>query len=650
LTLTTSNTYTGGTTISGPGLVNINYGGVGGADSALGTGTLNLNTGAKLDNTSGHAVVLNTVTPIAINWNDDWTFLGSSPLDLGPGQVTLGNVEVVLTVVSNTLTVKNPITDNGNVYKLTKQGNGTLTLSNANNNFSGGLDLENGTLNLNADSAGQGILNIGGGILDNTSGTGVTLSTPSKLDLLASFTFNGTGNLNLGSAQTTIGGNPQIITLNGAGALETDGIFLGGNRATTVTGTGRWIIGGGGNNSGLGLTINGGTVYFDKSFGNAVSGGNPVAINTGGNLVMMSATGTQFGATTPVTLGGGTLDMNGDSETIASLTFNSGTLRNSADNTTATLTTSGSFVLGSTNCILEVDGTNGFLVIPRIVSGAGSLIKTGPGTLDLSTNETYTGATSISGTLALVGSGSVSTSPAIILADSAAVLDVTGSTDTNGAANTVLTLNSGQALSGIGLIRGGLTTLAGSTVAPGTPSSVGTLSVSNDIALGGALVLNLNRTNAQTSSKLVSLGGAANYTGTLSVTNVGPLLQVNDTFQLFPSAVTTFSAINLATTDANGMIYTWQNHVANDGSIKILSVQPPVNLSRTNISLSVSGNVLTLSWPADHKGWYLQSQTNSALVGLTTNWVTVPGSDQVTATNIAINSNNGSVFYRMVYP
>ena len=50
--------------VTGPGQLNINYGGTGGADSAIGTGALNLNTGAKIDNTSGHAIVLNTATPI----------------------------------------------------------------------------------------------------------------------------------------------------------------------------------------------------------------------------------------------------------------------------------------------------------------------------------------------------------------------------------------------------------------------------------------------------------------------------------------------------------------------------------------------------------------------------------------------------------
>ena len=70
----------------------------------------------------------------------------------------------------------------------------------------------------------------------------------------------------------------------------------------------------------------------------------------------------------------------------------------------------------------------------------------------------------------------------------------------------------------------------------------------------------------------------------------------------------------------------------------------------TNISTSVSGNTLTLSWPTDHLGWHLQIQTNSVTVGLNTNWVTLPGSDTVTSTNLTIDPANGSVFYRLVYP
>jgi CubicO group peptidase (beta-lactamase class C family) len=63
-----------------------------------------------------------------------------------------------------------------------------------------------------------------------------------------------------------------------------------------------------------------------------------------------------------------------------------------------------------------------------------------------------------------------------------------------------------------------------------------------------------------------------------------------------------------------------------------------------------SNNTLALSWPADHLGWHLQVQTSAPGAGLGTNWMTLPGSDLVTGTNITINPANGTVFYRLVYP
>src|ERR1035437_2767629 len=70
----------------------------------------------------------------------------------------------------------------------------------------------------------------------------------------------------------------------------------------------------------------------------------------------------------------------------------------------------------------------------------------------------------------------------------------------------------------------------------------------------------------------------------------------------------------------------------------------------TNITSTVSGNVLTLSWPADHIGWRLQTQTNSLSTGLGSGWTDVAGSTTVNSFNVTINPANGTVFYRMVYP
>jgi hypothetical protein len=74
-----------------------------------------------------------------------------------------------------------------------------------------------------------------------------------------------------------------------------------------------------------------------------------------------------------------------------------------------------------------------------------------------------------------------------------------------------------------------------------------------------------------------------------------------------------------------------------------------VNLQSTNIVFSVTGNQLTMSWPADHTGWTLQVQTNSLSVGLSTNWVNVSGSTSTDQITVPISVANGTVFYRLIY-
>jgi len=81
-----------------------------------------------------------------------------------------------------------------------------------------------------------------------------------------------------------------------------------------------------------------------------------------------------------------------------------------------------------------------------------------------------------------------------------------------------------------------------------------------------------------------------------------------------------------------------------------VSVTTQPSTTPASIAIALSGNTLTLSWPADHLGWHLQVQTNAPGTGLGTNWVTLPGSELVTSTNITINPANGAVFYRLIYP
>ena len=76
----------------------------------------------------------------------------------------------------------------------------------------------------------------------------------------------------------------------------------------------------------------------------------------------------------------------------------------------------------------------------------------------------------------------------------------------------------------------------------------------------------------------------------------------------------------------------------------------PKQSSPPLLTSGVSGSTLNLSWVGDYKGYRLQVQTNDLNTGLSSNWVTVPGSTAVTATNIIISPSKASEFYRLVYP
>jgi autotransporter-associated beta strand protein len=73
------------------------------------------------------------------------------------------------------------------------------------------------------------------------------------------------------------------------------------------------------------------------------------------------------------------------------------------------------------------------------------------------------------------------------------------------------------------------------------------------------------------------------------------------------------------------------------------------SLTPATLAKSVNGSTLTLTWPADHLGWLLQVQTNTTASGITTNWVTIPGTDWMTQTNFTVIKTSPSVFYRLRY-
>ncbi len=167
LTLSTANTYTGGTTLNQG---NLNLGNA----SAISTGTLTLN-GGTLDNTSGADLTL--ASNNSQSWAGSFSYAGTlNGLNLGAGSVTL-NSSPTVTVAANTLTVGG-IIGNGTGNSFTKAGSGILVLTGA-NTFSGGLTVSGGGVRaLAAGATGTGLATVNSGA---TLAIGGTLSGPISL-------------------------------------------------------------------------------------------------------------------------------------------------------------------------------------------------------------------------------------------------------------------------------------------------------------------------------------------------------------------------------------------------------------------------------------------------------------------------------------
>jgi len=120
----------------------------------------------------------------------------------------------------------------------------------------------------------------------------------------------------------------------------------------------------------------------------------------------------------------------------------------------------------------------------------------------------------------------------------------------------------------------------------------------------------------------------------------------NDTFTLFTAGayVGSFSSVVSQTPDQT---VTWDtSKLTVDGTVKVLTaVAVPVSITAV-----VSGGNLNLSWPASQTGWELQAQTNSLAIGISTNWVVVPGSTATNQVSFPLDNTQGSVFFRLVLP
>ncbi|HAE3328751.1 fibronectin-binding autotransporter adhesin ShdA [Salmonella enterica subsp. enterica serovar Dublin str. CFSAN000517] len=385
-------------------------------------------------------------------------------------------------------------TSNWNGSKLTKQGDGTLILSNTGNDY-GDTEIDGGILAAkDAASLGTGdvtiaenaTLALSQGTLDNnvTGGGQIVKSGSDELIVTGDNTYSGGttitgGTLTADHADSLGSGdidNSGVLKV-GEGDLENT---LSGSGSLVKTGTGELTLSGGNDYSG-GTTIIGGTLTADH----ADSLGTGAVANSG---VLQVGEGelenTLSGSGSLVKTGTGELTLSGDNTYSGGTTIADGTLTaDHADSLgTGAIANSGVLQVGEG----ELENT---------LSGSGSLVKTGTGELTLSGDNSYSGATTITdGTLI------------------AANVNALGSGNIDNSGTLMLDANGTFELANITTHTGATTALAaGSTLDAGqlTQEDGSTLSIDLGAATDDAVI----------TADSVTLGGTLNVTGIGSVTD-----------------------------------------------------------------------------------------------------------------------------------
>jgi fructan beta-fructosidase len=399
----------------------------------------------------------------------------------------------------------------------------------------------------------------------------------------------------------TLGGTNTISSwdLNGGTTTITGDTTINGD------GSGRIYVGDGDAIGGCNGTLviqNGATLAINGSFGDTFvigrDSGSGTVIQNGGifnfnmaNGLMLVCATSEAGTTAAYDMNGGVLDMGGQSLSV-------GFAANGAT-TTGYLNQIGGAITNLYN-----------LELPALGAGNGLGIYTlGGGSIYLGANGIT--STGDSGNYAInLGGGTVG---AYQSWSSPLSMNLTGSNgpvtfDT--AANTIT-------LSGLLSGSGGLTKVgSGTLILSGEANYLGETTVK-----AGTLVLNLAGNSP--SAFYLSNGASLNVTsgGTYAV---GALYTNN---VALPNGVYTSSNLPGFITGTN--------------ALQVVSI---------DLSYTLSGGNLTLSWPTNYLGWILQEQTNSLDVGLNANWMDLSGSVNMTTTNMLISPANPTVFFRLSPP
>ena len=286
-------------------------------------------------------------------------------------------------------------------------GPGTVNL-NSSNTYTGGTNLLGGTLNLGdpaGNPIGSGVLTIAGGTINNTSGSSMNLSNSGEI-WAGSFTFTGTNDLDPGSGPITLTANPTVTISNPTASFLIDAAAIGDG------------------GKGYGFTKAGPGTLLLSAANNTYSGTTTL---TNGTIQVLSG-GTLGGGSAPLTVTGGTLNLNGTNQSVGSVYTSAGTIQS------GTLTATAFTVDNPADLVMDNS---------LVLAGSGLLTKLNTGMLTLAgLNNSYSGGTTINqGTVSI--SADINLGAPATLTLNGGTLLMTAGTAANAAAGTA-TLSAGR--------------------------------------------------------------------------------------------------------------------------------------------------------------------------------------------------------------
>jgi len=593
LTLSGTNTFTGGFTLSS-GQVTL------GINNAIGTGTLTINGGTL----SGGNIALPN-NPIVINNSFTISSPNSQYFNPGSGNVTLNNNVIVNYASGGGPSWAGNINNNGYNLTIINSQDGDTTIS--------GKITGAGGLSLRHDITGNiKYLTVNNTTSDFTGPTTLLSSTAGNLAIKTPNLSNAGIAGSLGAPPTGVNATIQInnnVVWQPGGTTDR-GINLVSDGSGTVTITvNRTLTGNATFNGPITATGTGAkTLYLILPWNNSVT----LTINGG------ISDGTDGSPLTLRFYPGYTGATDGDSATVNLAGVNTFTGPINYDTVAAAgkfcsaINITGAGQLGAGNYANTINlsatpwaifnyASSANQILSGAISGAGTLTKSGSGTLTLSGANTYSGATTVSG----------------------GTLVVNGQSGSNSGTGTgAVAVNAGGTLSGNGRIAGAVT-VANSASAVLYPNGNSTLTLGGNLAISGAssvVKFNLASTASGANDKVVLENKTVSFAGTprITINLASTTLDMADYVLIDAGAGGSISGAFNATPNFVGDTPKYANRYS------IVQVGNTIVLRYSPIGLTVTGAAVT---PKPYDGTFTAAITGATLAG------DVVGGDAVTLSN-----------------